>query len=28
LTLYRVDYPSDDQLLERAKVTVARRGDL
>lgn len=26
LTLYRVDYPSDDQLLERAKVTVARRG--
>ena len=25
LTLYRVDYPSDDQLLERAKVTVARR---
>jgi tRNA pseudouridine38-40 synthase len=28
LTLYRVDYPSDDQLLERAKITVARRGDL
>lgn len=28
LTLYRVDYPTDDQLLERAKVTVARRGDL
>jgi tRNA pseudouridine38-40 synthase len=28
LTLYRVDYPSDDQLLERAKVTVARRGVL
>lgn len=26
LTLYQVDYPSDDQLLERAKVTVARRG--
>jgi tRNA pseudouridine38-40 synthase len=28
LTLYRVDYPSNDQLLERAKITVARRGDL
>jgi len=28
LTLYRVDYPSEDQLLERAKITVARRGDL
>ncbi len=28
LTLYRVDYPSSDQLLERAKITVARRGDL
>lgn len=28
LTLYQVDYPSNDQLLERAKVTVARRGDL
>jgi tRNA pseudouridine38-40 synthase len=28
LTLYRVDYPSDDQLLERARITVARRGDL
>jgi tRNA pseudouridine38-40 synthase len=28
LTLYRVDYPSDDQLLERAKITVAKRGDL
>ena len=27
LTLYQVDYPSDDQLLERAKVTVARRGN-
>ena len=26
LTLYRVDYPSDDQLMERAKVTVAKRG--
>ena len=26
LTLYRVDYPSDDQLLERAKITVAKRG--
>ena len=25
LTLYRVDYPSDDQLIERAKITVARR---
>jgi tRNA pseudouridine38-40 synthase len=28
LTLYRVDYPTNDQLLERAKITVARRGDL
>ena len=28
LTLYKVDYPTNDQLLERAKVTVARRGDL
>jgi tRNA pseudouridine38-40 synthase len=28
LTLYRVDYPSNDQLLERSKITVARRGDL
>lgn len=28
LTLYRVDYPTNDQLLERAKVTVARRGDI
>ena len=26
LTLYQVDYPSNDQLLERAKVTVAKRG--
>ncbi len=26
LTLYRVDYPSDDQLLERANITVAKRG--
>ena len=26
LTLYQVDYPSDDQLLERAKITVAKRG--
>jgi tRNA pseudouridine38-40 synthase len=25
LTLYRVDYPSNDQLLERAKVTIAKR---
>ena len=25
LTLYQVDYPSDDQLLERAKITVAKR---
>jgi tRNA pseudouridine38-40 synthase len=25
LTLYRVDYPSDDQLLERARVTIAKR---
>ena len=28
LSLYRVDYPTDDQLLERARITVARRGDL
>jgi tRNA pseudouridine38-40 synthase len=28
LTLYQVDYPTNDQLLERAKVTVARRVDL
>jgi tRNA pseudouridine38-40 synthase len=28
LTLYQVDYPSDDLLLERAKVTVARRGEI
>jgi tRNA pseudouridine38-40 synthase len=28
LTLYQVDYPSDDQLIERARVTVAKRGDL
>jgi len=27
LTLYQVDYPTDDQLLERAKITVARRGE-
>ena len=26
LTLYKVDYPTDDQLLERAKITVAKRG--
>ena len=26
LTLYRVNYPSDDQLLERANITVAKRG--
>lgn len=26
LTLYQVDYPSNDQLLERAQVTVAKRG--
>jgi tRNA pseudouridine38-40 synthase len=25
LTLYQVDYPADDQLLERAKVTVSKR---
>jgi tRNA pseudouridine38-40 synthase len=25
LTLYAVDYPSDDQLIERAKITVGRR---
>jgi len=27
LTLYQVDYPSDDQLLERAKITVSKRGE-
>jgi tRNA pseudouridine38-40 synthase len=27
LTLYKVDYPTDDQLLERAKVTIGKRGD-
>jgi tRNA pseudouridine38-40 synthase len=27
LTLYKVDYPTDDQLLERAKVTIGRHGD-
>jgi tRNA pseudouridine38-40 synthase len=26
LTLYRVDYPSDDQLLERAEKTIGKRG--
>jgi len=26
LTLVQVDYPSDDQLLERAKITVSKRG--
>jgi len=26
LTLYQVDYPSDEQLLERAKITVSKRG--
>jgi tRNA pseudouridine38-40 synthase len=26
LTLYQVDYPRDDQLLERAKITVSKRG--
>ena len=25
LTLYRVDYPTNDQLLERAKVTIGKR---
>jgi tRNA pseudouridine38-40 synthase len=25
LTLYQVDYPSNDQLLERARVTIAKR---
>jgi len=25
LTLYKVDYPSNDQLLERARVTIAKR---
>ncbi|CAN2213936.1 TruA Pseudouridylate synthase [Candidatus Nanopelagicaceae bacterium] len=28
LTLYQVDYPSDDQLLERARVTVGKRKEL
>ena len=27
LSLYQVDYPSNDQLLERARVTIGRRGD-
>jgi tRNA pseudouridine38-40 synthase len=27
LTLYQVDYPRDDQLLERAKITVSKRGE-
>ena len=27
LTLYQVDYPSDAQLLERAKITIARRNE-
>ena len=27
LTLYRVDYPSDSELLERAKKTIARRNE-
>ena len=27
LTLYQVDYPSDAQLLERAKITIARRSE-
>ncbi|MGI9144575.1 MAG: tRNA pseudouridine(38-40) synthase TruA [Candidatus Planktophila sp.] len=27
LTLYQVDYPSDGELLERAKVTIARRNE-
>ena len=26
LTLYQVDYPNNDELLERAKITVAKRG--
>jgi hypothetical protein len=25
LTLYQVDYPSNDQLLERAQVTIGKR---
>ena len=28
LTLYQVDYPTDDQLLERARVTVGKRKEL
>jgi len=28
LTLYQVDYPSDDQLLERAKITVSKREEV
>jgi tRNA pseudouridine38-40 synthase len=27
LTLYRVDYPSESELLERAKKTIARRNE-
>ena len=27
LTLYQVDYPTDDLLLERAQITVAKRGE-
>ena len=27
LTLYQVDYPSDAQLIERAKITIARRNE-
>ena len=27
LTLYQVDYPSDTELLERAKITIARRNE-
>jgi hypothetical protein len=27
LSLTRVDYPSDQELLDRAKVTIGKRGD-
>jgi len=27
LTLYQVDYPSDTELLERAKISIARRNE-
>ena len=27
LTLYQVDYPDDEDLLERAKISIARRNE-